>query len=157
MQNAYKGLDYTTYIVKQGDSLYAIAQLFDSNIEMIKKYNNLASDLIYPNQILFIPRNMMSTNHNQRYQTVEGDTLQTVFRKLNLDTKCLKNYAPMMDVLLIPNQVIELIPSKTCTKDKNITYMGEDIEEFLMNNEINPTKLIKSNNWLTPGTRVRIG
>ena len=157
MQNAYKGIDYTTYIVKQGDSLYAIAQLFDSNVEMIKKYNNLASDLIYPNQILFIPRNMMETNHHNRYQTVEGDTLSTIFRKLNLDPKCLKNYAPMMDVLLVPNQVIELIPSKTCMKDKSITYMGEDIEEFLMNNEINPTKLIKSNNWLTPGTRVRIG
>ena len=46
---------------------------------------------------------------------------------------------------------------RACMKDKNVTYMGEDIEEFLMNNEINPTKLIKSNNWLTPGTHVRIG
>lgn len=155
MQNAYKGVDYTTYIVKSGDSLFAIAQLFDSNVEMIKGYNNLTSDVIYPNQILFIPRHMQS--HNQRYQTVEGDTLSTVFRKLNLDTKCLKNYAPMMDVLLVPNQVIELVNSKTCMKDKSIIYMGEDIEEFLMNNEISPTKLIKSNNWLTPGTRVRIG
>ena len=155
MQNAYKGVDYTTYIVKSGDSLFSIAQLFDSNVEIIKSYNNLASDLIYPNQILFIPRH--TKPHNQRYQTVEGDTLSTVFRKLNLDQKCLKNYAPMMDVLLVPNQVIELVGSKTCMKDKSIIYMGEDIEEFLMNNEIDPTKLIKSNSWLTPGTRVRIG
>ena len=155
MQNAYNGIDYTTYIVKQGDSLYAIAQLFDSSVDMIKNYNNLGTNTIYPNQILFIPRNTMGTN-NRLYQTVEGDTLSTVFRKLNLDTKCLNNYAPMMDVLLVPNQVIELV-GKTCMKDKSITYMGEDIEEFLINNEINPMKLIKSNNWLTPGTRVRIG
>ena len=155
MQNAYKGVDYTTYIVKQGDSLFAIAILFDSNVDMIKGYNNLVSDTIYPNQILFIPHHTMT--NNKRYQTIEGDTLNTVFRKLNLDPKCLKNYAPMMDILLVPNQVIELVGGKGCMKDKSIIYMGEDIEEFLMNNEINPTKLIKSNNWLTPGTRVRIG
>ena len=155
MQNAYKGIDFTTYIVKPGDSLFAIAQLFDSNVEMIKSYNNLASDTIYPNQILFIPRKMSSSN--RLYQTVEGDTLSTVFRKLNLDPKCLKNYAPMMDVLLVPNQVIELVGNKTCGKDKNIFYMGEDIEEFLMNNEIDATQLIKTNKWLTPGTRVLIG
>lgn len=157
MQNAYKGVDYTTYIVKQGDSLFAIAQLFDSNIESIKSYNNLVSDTIYPNQILFIPRHKMQ--HNQRYQTVEGDTLNTVFRKLNLDPKCLKNYAPMMDILLVPNQVIELVGGKGCMKDKSIIYMGEDIEEFLMNNEIDAMDLLKSNqnNWLTPGSRIRIG
>ena len=155
MQNAYKGIDYTTYIVKPGDSLYSIAQLFDSTVEMIKNVNNLGTNMIYPNQILFIPRKM--TTGNRLYQTVEGDTLSTVFRKLNLDPKCLKNYAPMMDVLLVPNQVIELVGSKTCGKEKNIVYMGEDIEEFLMNNEIDAMDLIKTNKWLTPGARVRIG
>ena len=155
MQNAYKGIDYTTYIVKPGDSLYSIAQLFDSTVEMIKNVNNLGTNMIYPNQILFIPRKM--TSSNRLYQTVEGDTLSTVFRKLNLDPKCLKNYAPMMDVLLVPNQVIELVGSKTCGKEKNIVYMGEDIEEFLMNNEIDAMDLIKTNKWLTPGARVRIG
>ena len=155
MQNAYKGIDYTTYIVKPGDSLYSIAQLFDSTVEMIKNVNNLGTNTIYPNQILFIPKRMSSGN--RLYQTVEGDTLSTVFRKLNLDPKCLKNYAPMMDVLLVPNQVIELVGGKTCGKEKNIVYMGEDIEEFLMNNEIDAMDLIKTNKWLTPGARVRIG
>lgn len=156
MQNN-KGIDYTSYIVKKGDSLYLIAELFNSNIDMIKNYNNLVTDTIYPNQILFIPRNKMM-NQNI-YQTVEGDTLSTVFRKLNLDPKCLKNYAPMMDVLLVPNQLIELVNQSMCKANKNVTYMGENIEEFLTNNEITAMDLIKSNknNWLTPGTRVVIG
>ena len=155
MQTAYKGMDYTTYIVKPGDSLYSIAQLFGSTVDMIKNANNLGTNTIYPNQILFIPKRMPS--NNRVYQTVEGDTLSTIFRKLNLDPKCLKNYAPMMDVLLVPNQVIELIGHKPCGKEKNIIYMGEDIEEFLMNNEIDAMDLIKTNKWLTPGARVRIG
>ena len=157
MQNTYKGIDYTTYIVKSGDSLYSIAQLFDSNVDKIKQLNNLGTNTIYPNQILFIPKNRPASG--MIYQTVEGDTLATVFRKLNLDPKCLKCYAPMMNVLLVPNQVIEIIDHKPGKGNKNIIYMGEDIEEFLMNNEIDAMDLLKSNqnNWLTPGSRIRIG
>lgn len=153
MQNTLGGLEYTTYIVKAGDSLYAIAELFNSSVDMIKKANNLASNTIYPNQILYIPRRM--SHNSNRYQTVEGDTLSTVFQKLNLDKKCLKCYSPIMDVLLIPNQVIEIVGNKP---NKSITYMGEDIEEFLINNEIDAMELLKINktNWLTPGTRIRI-
>ena len=156
MQNN-KSIDYTSYIVKKGDSLYLIAELFNSNIDMIKNFNNLATDTIYPNQILFIPRNKIM-NPNV-YQTVEGDTLSTVFKKLRLDPNCLKNYGPMMDILLVPNQMIELVNKNQCKPNKNITYMGENIEEFLMNNEITAIDLLKSNknNWLTPGTRVTIG
>lgn len=148
-------INYQTYIVKPGDSLYSIAVLFDSTVDMIKSTNNLGSNTIYPNQILFIPSKRHMSNS---YQTVEGDTLAIVFQKLNLDPKCLKNYMPMMDVLLVPNQVIELVEGKGCKKS-DVTYMGEDIEEFLMNNETNAMTLLKANknNWLTPGTRVRIG
>ena len=53
MQTAYKGMDYTTYIVKPGDSLYSIAQLFGSTVDMIKNANNLGTNTIYPNQILY--------------------------------------------------------------------------------------------------------
>ena len=154
MQNTYKGMDYTTYIVKNGDSLYAIAELFGSTVDKIKNANNLGTNTIYPNQILFIPRHNPISNN--MYQTVEGDTLATVFKKLNLDTKCLKCYSPLMNVLLVPNQLIEIVDNKK-PMPKTITYMGEDIEEFLMNNEIDALGLLKSNNWLTPGSRIRIG
>ena len=156
MQNKQNDTSYITYIVKQGDSLYQIAMLFDSSVEMIKRFNNLGTDTIYPNQILFIPKRTQMMGN--MYQTVEGDTLETIFKKLRLDPMCLKNYAPMMDLLLVPNQVIELVNNKGCI-NKTTTYMGENIEEFLMNNEINAMDLIKSNKdkWLTPGSRVRIG
>ena len=155
MHNKQNDINYQTYIVKPGDSLYSIAVIFDSSVDMIKNTNNLTSNTIYPNQILFIPSKRYMNN---MYQTVEGDTLAIVFQKLNLDPKCLKNYMPMMDVLLVPNQVIELVDGKGCKKS-DVTYMGEDIEEFLINNETNAMTLLKANknNWLTPGTRVRIG
>lgn len=44
-----------TYQVQPGDSLWLIAQRFKTNITTLKEANNLLSDLIYPNQTLYIP------------------------------------------------------------------------------------------------------
>ena len=43
-----------TYIVKQNDSLYSIANKFNTSIDKIKKTNNLNSNEIYPEDILYI-------------------------------------------------------------------------------------------------------
>ena len=151
--------DFNVYVVKKGDSLYKIAMAYNTTVDMLKNANNLGTDMIYPNQIIFIPkRDNMSNIHNSSiYQTKEGDTLRTLFEKLKLDWKCLKKYEPILDVLVEPNQVIELI-SKSNNNSKIITYMGEDLEEFMANNEVDAVNLLKlnQNNWLMPGAQVRI-
>lgn len=43
------------YIVKQGDTLFSIAQQQNISVDKIKAINNLTSDLIKPNQILKVP------------------------------------------------------------------------------------------------------
>ena len=43
-----------TYIVKPNDSLYSIANKFNTTIDKIKKTNNLNSNEIYPEDILYI-------------------------------------------------------------------------------------------------------
>ncbi|WML40406.1 peptidoglycan DD-metalloendopeptidase family protein [Neobacillus sp. OS1-2] len=42
------------YIVKQGDTLYSIAQKQNISVNRIKSLNNLTSDLIKPNQLLMV-------------------------------------------------------------------------------------------------------
>ncbi len=44
-----------TYVVKSGDSLYAIAKKFNTTVDNIKRLNNLSSNLLSINQILIIP------------------------------------------------------------------------------------------------------
>ena len=44
------------YIVVRGDTLYSIANKFNTKVESIKSLNNLTSNVIYPNQKLLIPR-----------------------------------------------------------------------------------------------------
>ena len=56
-----KGLEnqeenFITYIVKSGDSLYKIANNYQTTVEAIKNLNNLTSNLLSINQVLKIPK-----------------------------------------------------------------------------------------------------
>ncbi len=50
----YTKSNIITYIVKPNDSLYSIANKFNTTIDKIKKNNNLNSNEIYPEDILYI-------------------------------------------------------------------------------------------------------
>jgi N-acetylmuramoyl-L-alanine amidase len=50
----YSRPNIITYIVKKDDSLYAIAKRFNTTVDKIKKDNNLTSNEIYPENILYI-------------------------------------------------------------------------------------------------------
>lgn len=68
---------YDTYIVKQGDNVYAIARQYSVPYETILKINGLDDDdYIYPNQQLLIPR-----KENNLYITKNNDTIQSIYEK----------------------------------------------------------------------------
>ncbi|MEK4404193.1 MULTISPECIES: 3D domain-containing protein [Sporosarcina] len=46
-----------TYKVKKGDTLYKISQMHNTTVAKLKSWNNLKSDLIFPNQKLSIGSN----------------------------------------------------------------------------------------------------
>lgn len=142
--------NYSPYIVKEGDSLWKIAKKFNLTVDEIKKANFLQTDVIYPNQLLYLP------SKNNVYETKEKDTLGVIFDKFNLDANLLKQYKPLLDLELAPNQVIELVDEKIYKKDA--TYLGEGVREFLANNNIDAIDLIELNKdkWLTKGTRVHV-
>ena len=68
-----------TYTVKSGDSLYKIANQYQTTVTELKNLNNLSSDVLQIGQILKIPSAYNATNNNETIYTVKsGDNLYKI-------------------------------------------------------------------------------
>ena len=77
-----------TYIVKKGDSLYSIANIYDTNVNALIKLNNLKSPNLSIGQALLIPEkySIPSTIPNYiNYTVKKGDNLYSIARNFNID------------------------------------------------------------------------
>ena len=84
--------DYTIYIVKKGDSLYSIAQKYNTTVDSIKKLNNLASNLLSINQQLKISTKKEEEVQNfYNYTVVPGDTLYSIAKNNNTTVETIKS------------------------------------------------------------------
>lgn len=74
------------YIVKKGDSLYKIANMYETTIEEIIKLNNLSNTSLSIGQVLEIPlaKGVLSTNY---YIVQKGDTLYSIAKQNNINVE----------------------------------------------------------------------
>lgn len=90
--------DYTTYIVKQGDNMYAIARMYGVDYETLLKLNGLnKDDYIYPNQEVMIPT-------SKTYVTNGNETINEILNKLQIEIGNIKNIG---DLYLLKDQIIK--------------------------------------------------
>lgn len=75
------------YIVKSGDSLYQIANRFNTTVDELKRINNLTSNLLSIGQRLRIP----SSEAYQTYTVKSGDTLYSIARNFNTTVAAIQN------------------------------------------------------------------
>ena len=69
-------VDYDTYVVKSGDSLWSIASKFNTTVDKLKSVNNLSSNLLSIGQKLLIPKS--GSTNNKQYVVKSGDTLYKI-------------------------------------------------------------------------------
>ena len=98
--------DVNTYTVQKGDSLYAIAQKYNTTVDELKKINNLTSNNLSIGQILKVPGN--KTN-NEVYTVQKGDNLYSIARKFNTTVSAIKNLNNLANDILSIGQKL-LIP-----------------------------------------------
>ena len=109
------------YIVKSGDSLYAIARKFNTTVDEIKKINNLSSNILSINQELIIPDdNINNSSSINTYIVKKGDTLYSISKLFDIEINELKRINNLTDnnlsigqKLIIPNnnEIIYIVQS----------------------------------------------
>lgn len=72
-----------TYKVVAGDSLYSIAQKYDTTVDELKKLNNLTSNTLSIGQILKVPSEEEEETPVNYYTVKRGDSLYSIAQKYN--------------------------------------------------------------------------
>lgn len=129
-----------SYTVKPGDSLWSISQRYNTTVSQLKKWNNLSSDIIKPNQVLKVAESSSSnssnnsttntnrsssssSNSNQSantYTVVKGDTLSGIAAKHGISLTNLMNWNNLNTTLIFPgNKLYVSAPSSSNSNTNN--------------------------------------
>ena len=104
------------YIVKKGDSLYSIANKYNTTVEELKRINNLTSNILSIGQVLKLPSDKASDVENEEntisYTVQKGDSLYSIARKYDTTIDRIKDLNNLTTNLLSIGQVL-LIPTDT--------------------------------------------
>ena len=95
------------YIVKSGDSLYKIAQNFDTTVSEIMSLNNLTNTNLSIGQRLIIPSSN-STNDNITYTVKSGDSLYKIAQKFDTTVDNLIKLNNLKSNLINVGQVLKI-------------------------------------------------
>jgi cell wall-associated NlpC family hydrolase len=118
---------YGTYTVKKGDSLTAIARLYNTTIVSLKSINHLTTDIIRVGEVLKVPANATSTSLTTTstttpiktvtsattYVVQSGDTLYRIAAITGLTVTQLKTYNHLTSELLHVGQTLQLKQGNT--------------------------------------------
>ena len=141
-----------SYIVKAGDTLWAIAKKFDIPVNELKEANNLTSNNLKIGQKLKIPNMSTSTDKNYILYTVKsGDTLYSIANKNNLTVQELKNYNNLTSNILQLNQTLKIPIVSTEEQpigiyEEYIVKSGDTLYSISKKYGFTPQELIDYNN-----------
>ncbi len=95
-----------TYIVKSGDSLYKIAQVYNTTVGELMNLNNLTSTNLRIGQVLKLPTNVSPTSVT--YIVKSGDSLYKIAQAYNTTVDELKRLNNLSSTLLSIGQVLKV-------------------------------------------------
>lgn len=120
----YAGVSYTPpttdivegyYTVKRGDTLYSIANKFNTTVQTIKNLNNLTSNNLQIGQVLLVTEKVYPDVST--YIVEKGDTLYSIATKFSTTVQAIKTLNNLTTNTLLPGQQIYIpISSETPTE-----------------------------------------
>ncbi len=104
------GTGVTEYVVRPGDTLWLLAQRFDTTVDAIKKLNGLTGDDLQIGQVLRIPTAESSDGSYFEYVVRPGDTLWLLARRYGTTVDAIIRLNGLPDDNLSIGQILK-IPS----------------------------------------------
>ena len=119
---------YLNYKVQSGDSLFSIANKFNTSIDIIIDVNNLESNNLSIGQILKIPTSTTSINTNyNNYTVLKGDSLFSIANKFNTTINAIKNLNNLSSNNLSIGQILK-IPSSNGNNEIQENYFSYTVK-----------------------------
>ena len=137
-----EGSKENVYIVKSGDSLYKIAQNYDTTVSEIMQLNNLTSTSLSIGQMLEIPTASTTSN---TYTVKSGDSLYKIARNYNTTVNELVNLNNLSSTSLSIGQVIKL-PTTTISNNTYTVKSGDSLYKIAKNYNTTVNELVNLNN-----------
>ena len=100
-----------SYEVKQGDTLWGIAQKHKTSVSNLYKVNKLKSDMIFPNQVLEIDGQKEQEKNSEKvdkYKVVSGDSLWKIAEKYKVTVAKLKDWNKLTSDVIHPGNVLAI-------------------------------------------------
>lgn len=143
-----EGESQEIYTVKKGDSLWKIANKYNTTVEKLKSANNLKTNTLSVGQKLVIPSISVSPEVSDTYIVQKGDSLWSIANKFNMTVSELKNLNNLTNNLLSIGQVLKIKDSFNNGKTTYTVQKGDSL--WVIANKYGiTTEELKSYNNLT--------
>ena len=137
------------YIVKKGDSLYSIANKYNTTVDELKRINNLTSNILSIGQVLKLPSDKASNVEKEgntiSYTVQKGDSLYSIARKYNTTIDRIKDLNNLTTNLLSIGQVL-LIPTDTNLETTYTVQKGDSLYSIAKKYNTTVNRLKQLNN-----------
>ena len=142
-------LPESTYTVKKGDSLYSIANKYNTTVEELKRINNLTSNTLSIGQVLKLPSDKVSDVDKEEntisYTVQKGDSLYSIARKYSTTIDKIKDLNNLTTNLLSIGQVL-LIPTDTNLETTYTVQKGDSLYSIAKKYDTTVDRLKQLNN-----------
>ena len=142
-------LPESTYIVKKGDSLYSIANKYNTTVDELKRINNLTSNILSIGQVLKLPSDKVSNVEKEEntisYTVQKGDSLYSIARKYSTTIDKIKDLNNLTTNLLSIGQVL-LIPTDTNLETTYTVQKGDSLYSIAKKYDTTIDRLKQLNN-----------
>lgn len=112
---------FIEYVVQSGDTLWLLAQRYNTTVDAIKSLNGLTSNLLNIGQILKIPSSTATPSPYIEYTVRLGDTLWLISQRYNTTVDAIKNLNGLTSDILYVGQVLK-IPTATVSSPPYFEY-----------------------------------